>query len=316
MMAMNASVWQFGTISGPIAAGLLHLLGSPAPFVVAALAAGLGAATVLFVPAVIGRAHLSDEPRSATLADALEGVRFILRTPAMLGTMSLDLVAVLLGGATALLPVFSRDVLHVGRARQRPAALGARRGRADRRAPADGAPVQPPRRPDAVPRRRRVRRAHARVRALAQLHPLARRPRGPRCGRHAERVHPLDARPAPDPAGAARPRGRRRARLHRRLERAGRIRVGHGRGADRRRARSRDRRHPGDGGGRVLGLALPAAAPIDAFEDATSSDPSYTCPRVLSPRGRSGRRRRRVHRSSASSKNLRRMRAPSGLAER
>ena len=114
VMAMNASVWQLGTISGPIAAGLLHLVGSPAPFVAAALAAGLGAATVLLVPAVIGRAHLSDEPRSATLADALEGVRFILRTPAMLGTMSLDLVAVLLGGATALLPVFSRDVLHVG----------------------------------------------------------------------------------------------------------------------------------------------------------------------------------------------------------
>jgi MFS family permease len=114
VMAMNASVWQFGTISGPVAAGLLHLVGSPAPFVVAALAAGLGAATVLLVPAVIGRAHLSDEPRSATLADALEGVRFILRTPAMLGTMSLDLVAVLLGGATALLPVFSHDVLHVG----------------------------------------------------------------------------------------------------------------------------------------------------------------------------------------------------------
>jgi MFS family permease len=114
VMAMNASVWQLGTISGPIAAGLLHLVGSPAPFVAAALAAGLGAATVVLLPAVIGRAHLSDEPRSATLADALEGVRFILRTPAMLGTMSLDLVAVLLGGATALLPVFSRDVLHVG----------------------------------------------------------------------------------------------------------------------------------------------------------------------------------------------------------
>jgi MFS family permease len=114
VMAMNASVWQLGTISGPIAAGLLHLVGSPAPFVAAALAAGLGAATVLLVPSIIGRAHLSDEPRSATLADALEGVRFILRTPAMLGAMSLDLVAVLLGGATALLPVFSRDVLHVG----------------------------------------------------------------------------------------------------------------------------------------------------------------------------------------------------------
>jgi MFS family permease len=114
VMAMNASVWQFGSVSGPIAAGLLHLLGSPAPFVVAALGAGAGGLAALAVPAAIGRAHLSEERHSATLAEALEGVRFILRTPAMLGTMSLDLVAVLLGGATALLPVFSRDVLHVG----------------------------------------------------------------------------------------------------------------------------------------------------------------------------------------------------------
>jgi MFS family permease len=113
-MAMNASVWQFGTIAGPIAAGLLHIVGAPAPFVVSALVAGAGAVCVLAVPAVIGRAHLSDEPRSATLADALEGVRFIFRSPALLGTMSLDLVAVLLGGATALLPVFSDEVLHVG----------------------------------------------------------------------------------------------------------------------------------------------------------------------------------------------------------
>jgi MFS family permease len=114
VMAMNASVWQFGTIAGPVAAGLLHLLGSPVPFVFAALAAGLAAATVMTVPRAVGRDHLSGETHSATLADALEGVRFILRTPALLGTMSLDLVAVLLGGATALLPVFSRDVLHVG----------------------------------------------------------------------------------------------------------------------------------------------------------------------------------------------------------
>ncbi len=114
VMAMNASVWQFGTIAGPVAAGLLHLLGSPAPFVVAAIAAGLGAACVAFVPRAIGRSHLVGERHSPTLAEALAGVRFILKTRALLGTMSLDLVAVLLGGATALLPVFSADVLHVG----------------------------------------------------------------------------------------------------------------------------------------------------------------------------------------------------------
>jgi MFS family permease len=113
-MAMNASVWQFGTIAGPAAAGLLHLLGSPAPFIAAALAASLGAAFVLPVSAAIGRGHLTEQRHSPTLAEALEGVRFILRTRALLGTMSLDLVAVLLGGATALLPVFSQEVLHVG----------------------------------------------------------------------------------------------------------------------------------------------------------------------------------------------------------
>ena len=80
----------------------------------AAIAAGVACVFVLAAPKAIGRAHLSGERHSATLADALEGVRFILRTPAMLGAMSLDLVAVLLGGATALLPVFSQNVLHVG----------------------------------------------------------------------------------------------------------------------------------------------------------------------------------------------------------
>jgi MFS family permease len=114
VMAMNASVWQFGTIVGPAAAGLLHLAGSPAPFVVAALAAGLGAALVALVPSSIARAHLFEERHSPTLAEALGGVKFILETRALLGTMSLDLVAVLLGGATALLPVFSEEVLHVG----------------------------------------------------------------------------------------------------------------------------------------------------------------------------------------------------------
>jgi hypothetical protein len=114
VMAMNASVWQFGTIGGPAAAGLLHLAGAPAPFVVAALAAALGALLLAFVPRSIARAHLFEERHSPTLAEALGGVQFILKTRALLGTMSLDLVAVLLGGATALLPVFSEEVLHVG----------------------------------------------------------------------------------------------------------------------------------------------------------------------------------------------------------
>jgi MFS family permease len=114
VIALSSSVWQAGSVAGPILAGLLHLISPSAPFIGAAIGSTLGAACVLAVPRSVGRAHLSGEPHSATLAEALEGVRFILRTPAMLGAMSLDLVAVLLGGATALLPVFSSEILHVG----------------------------------------------------------------------------------------------------------------------------------------------------------------------------------------------------------
>ena len=68
----------------------------------------------------------------------------------MLGAMSLDLVAVLLGGATALLPVFSQNVLHVGALGNGVLRAAPGLGRGDRRAHADRAPVQPPRRRDAL----------------------------------------------------------------------------------------------------------------------------------------------------------------------
>jgi MFS family permease len=66
---------------------------------------------------------------SSTLASLFAGVGFIRRNPAILGTISLDLFAVLLGGATALLPIYARDILHAG-----PWGLGILRG-----APAVGA---------------------------------------------------------------------------------------------------------------------------------------------------------------------------------
>jgi hypothetical protein len=51
---------------------------------------------------------------SATPADLFAGVRFVRNNPAILGTISLDLFAVLLGGATALLPIYARDILQTG----------------------------------------------------------------------------------------------------------------------------------------------------------------------------------------------------------
>ena len=51
---------------------------------------------------------------AATPADLFAGVRFVRNNPAILGTISLDLFAVLLGGATALLPIYARDILQTG----------------------------------------------------------------------------------------------------------------------------------------------------------------------------------------------------------
>ena len=54
------------------------------------------------------------EPKAVSLATVLAGFEYVWRARLLLGTFSLDLFAVLLGGATALLPVYARDILHVG----------------------------------------------------------------------------------------------------------------------------------------------------------------------------------------------------------
>ena len=97
----------------------------------------------------------------------LGGVRLVRRTPVLLGAISLDLFAVLFGGAVALLPVFAKDILEVG-----PAGLGVLRA-----APAVGAlcsaivltrrPVAPARRSHAAHRGRALRRLDHRVRPLS-----------------------------------------------------------------------------------------------------------------------------------------------------
>jgi hypothetical protein len=68
------------------------------------------------LPAALGTAHVMTERVTATWRDVTAGIRFVRATPALLGAISLDLAAVLFGGATALLPVFATDVLHVGAA--------------------------------------------------------------------------------------------------------------------------------------------------------------------------------------------------------
>jgi MFS family permease len=107
----RSSVFHAAMVAGPAAGGALIALGNPrlAYAVVAALTlAGLA-----------GLAAIAPRPRPATPAGGLagglsDGVRFVFGQPVLLGALSLDLFAVLFGGATALLPVFAREVLGVG----------------------------------------------------------------------------------------------------------------------------------------------------------------------------------------------------------
>jgi MFS family permease len=99
-------------ILGPMAGGLLYgWAGSPLPVYVCAAAGGFaafGSMSAIRVP------KLERPPSGASLSMLLEGIRYIWRRKLILGTISLDLFAVLLGGAVALLPVYARDILKVG----------------------------------------------------------------------------------------------------------------------------------------------------------------------------------------------------------
>ncbi len=125
-VALSSIAWQLGSVIGPAAGGLLFDRMPPAPyFLAAALLATSGALISTIRPV---RAKQVGPPRHP-FKEVAEGIRFIRHERFLLGCVTLDLFAVLLGGATAMLPVFARDILMVG-----PEGLGFMRG-----APAAGA---------------------------------------------------------------------------------------------------------------------------------------------------------------------------------
>jgi MFS family permease len=125
--AWSTSANQSASILGPALGGLLYGVGALTVYgtvTAAFIGAAVLVATIRMEQAVRARTPLS-------LESIFSGIDFIRRKPVILGALSLDLFAVLLGGATALLPVFTRDILHAG-----PWALGMLRA-----APAVGALV-------------------------------------------------------------------------------------------------------------------------------------------------------------------------------
>ncbi|WP_423414594.1 MFS transporter [Hyphomicrobium sp. B1] len=117
--ALSTGVFQFAAISGPAIGGLAYGISPAVPYVIM---------TVFWIVAsVLNGAIVLDRPvapRESPTAGALfAGAHFVRNNPAILGTISLDLFAVLLGGASALLPIYARDILHTG-----PWGLGMLRG--------------------------------------------------------------------------------------------------------------------------------------------------------------------------------------------
>lgn len=118
-VAISSSMFHLAVIAGPVLGGLLYLAG---PSVVYSLVACLFVVSVLFTLSI----RLERRPASAhepvSWRGLSEGLRFVWSRPEVLGAITLDLFAVLFGGATAMLPAYARDVLHIG-----PVGLGALR---------------------------------------------------------------------------------------------------------------------------------------------------------------------------------------------
>jgi MFS family permease len=110
-IALSSMSWQTGAVLGPAIGGYLYAFAPYAPYAVSAVLFAIAFAGLLAIPPI---------PRTGLARGAnpwkqmVDGLKYVRHNRLVLGAISLDLFAVLLGGATAMLPVFARDVLHAG----------------------------------------------------------------------------------------------------------------------------------------------------------------------------------------------------------
>ncbi|MBC2805963.1 MFS transporter [Rhizobium ruizarguesonis] len=109
-IAWNSSSWQLAAITGPVLGGLLYGVSASTAYTVAVIFSVLGAALLYMIPKPVQKT--TGETKSWAMI--LGGFSFIRAEKVVLGAISLDLFAVLLGGATALMPIFARDILTLG----------------------------------------------------------------------------------------------------------------------------------------------------------------------------------------------------------
>ncbi|MGX1197174.1 MFS family permease [Parvibaculum sp. MBR-TMA-1.3b-4.2] len=112
-IAVSSSTFQVAVIAGPALGGAIYIFGPAAAYGTCAVLFALSCLTF----SLIRKPQAAEEqqgPAISGIERVMAGIAFMRRTPIVLGAISLDLFAVLLGGAVALLPVFAKDILHVG----------------------------------------------------------------------------------------------------------------------------------------------------------------------------------------------------------
>ncbi len=109
-MAFSSAGQQAAVITGPALGGVIFVAGATTVYASCAFLFAVGCALI----AVLRYEHVPPPREPVSMRTLLAGAEFVWRRKALLGAVSLDLFAVLLGGATALLPMFAKDILHVG----------------------------------------------------------------------------------------------------------------------------------------------------------------------------------------------------------
>jgi MFS family permease len=109
-LALSASARQIGSILGPALGGVIYIAGAGSAYTSIAACYGLAALLYFGIPSPL----IAVRREPPTLKSVFDGIAYIRSKPDILGAISLDLFSVLLGGATALLPIYARDILFTG----------------------------------------------------------------------------------------------------------------------------------------------------------------------------------------------------------
>jgi len=109
-IALSSTAWQAGAIAGPALGGILYDVTPHLPYALSAALFGVSALCLFTIPP-LNRAALKP---GSPWQQMIDGLSYVRRNRLVLGAITLDLFAVLLGGVTAMLPLYARDILQVG----------------------------------------------------------------------------------------------------------------------------------------------------------------------------------------------------------